>query len=161
MIDAEHLLSGFDPLGQRLVEPDEVFLLDVSVAHFHERAAVHAYHHQVAHLEDETVAAPQVVEGLAGTLAPVVLMVARDDIERFCDAVEDAFHVAQLDVAAFVGEVAGHQHHVGVAGIDFGHRLAQFAFIGVTRRHMHVAQDGKPLGLNTQHTHGHHSHHCQ
>ena len=80
MVHAQHLHAWLHHLAERFVEPREVFLLDVPIAHLHEWAAVHAYHHQFAHSEHKAVIAPQVVERLAGTLAPVVLVVARNDI---------------------------------------------------------------------------------
>jgi hypothetical protein len=60
----------------------QVFLFYVSVAHFHVRAAVDAYHRQVAYGGDEPVVAPEVGESFAGTLAPVVLVVARNHCHR-------------------------------------------------------------------------------
>lgn len=76
VIETEHLHARFYPLGQGLVEPQEVFLLDVTVAHFHEGATVHAHNHERVDIEDEAVGAPQVVEGLARALAPSVFMIA-------------------------------------------------------------------------------------
>ena len=80
MVDAQHLHARLHHFAECLVEPREVFLLDVPIAHLHEWATVHTYHHKLAHSEHKSVVAPQVVERLAGTLTPVVLMVARNDI---------------------------------------------------------------------------------
>ena len=94
MVDAQHLHARLYHCRKGAVKPQEVFLLDVTVAHLHERAAVHAHDHQVIDREDKTVVAPQVVEGFAGTLAPVVLVIARNDIQGMRNAVEDTLDVA-------------------------------------------------------------------
>ena len=113
----------------------------MAVAHLHERTAVHAYHHQVAHGEDKAVVAPQVVEGFARALAPVVLVVARDDIEGLGNAVENRLHVQQLLVAALVGEVAGHEHGVNVECVYLLHSQFEFALVGIAWGDVNVAKD--------------------
>jgi len=57
------------------------------------------------------------------------------------NAIKDALDVVQLLVAALVGEVTGHHHSIDIGRIDLGHRLTQFALVGVAGSHMHVTQD--------------------
>ena len=144
MIDAQHPHSRLDHHVQSAVQPQEVLLLDVTVAHLHERATVHAHHHEIIYRKDKTVAAPQVVEGLAGALAPVVLVIAGDDVQRMGNAVEDGFDIAQLLVAALVGEVTGHHHGINIGRVNLGHGFAQLTLIGITRGDMNITQDGQP-----------------
>ena len=143
MIHAQHPHAGFNHCCQCAVEPQEVFLLDVSVTHFHERSTVHTHHDQIIYCEDESVAAPQVIKRLAGTLAPVVLVVARDNVKRVDNTIQDAFDVAQLLIAALVGEISCEHHSIHIGKVDLGHRLTQFALIGITWCHMHITQDGQ------------------
>ena len=121
MVHTQYLHARLNHLGERLVEPGEIFLLDVAIAHLHEGAAVHSYHHQLAHGEHKAVIAPQVIERFASTLAPVVLVVSRNHIEWMSDAVENRLHVAQLHVATLVGEVARHEHRIHIGVVDFLH----------------------------------------
>ena len=144
VVHAEHLYAGLDHGSEGAVEPQQVLLLDVPVTHLHERAAIHAHDHQAAHGEHKPVAAPQVVERLAGTLAPVILVIAGNDIERPGDIVKNALNVAQLLVTALVGEVAREHHRIHVGGINLGHSLAQLALVGIARRDMHITQDSQP-----------------
>ena len=94
MVDAKHPHAGLYHHRESAVEPQEVFLLDVAVAHLHERPAVHAHNHQVIDREYKAVTPPQVVEGFAGALAPVVLVVAGNDIKRMRDIVKYYLDVA-------------------------------------------------------------------
>lgn len=74
-----------------------------------------------ANREDKAVAAPQVVEGLAGALAPIVLVITRNHIQRMGNTVQNALDVAQLHITALVGQVACHHHGVNAQGINLGH----------------------------------------
>ena len=86
-------------------------------------------------------------------------MVAGDDIQRMGDAVQDALDIAQLLIAALVGEVTSHHHGINIGSVDFGHRRTQLPLVGITRGHMHVTQDGQPDHPTLHGEHGHR--HCQ
>ena len=143
VVDTQHPHARLDHHVECAIEPQEVFLLDVTVAHLHKRAAIHAHDYQIINREHKAVTTPQVVEGLAGTLAPVVLVVTGNDIQRMGDTVQDALDVEQLLVAALVGEVACHHHGINVGRVYLGNGFTQFALIGIAGSDMHIAQDGQ------------------
>ena len=149
VIHTQHFLSGSGTLGKGLVEPQQVFLLDVAVAHLHERTAIHSYHHQIADFKDKAVVAPEVVKSLACALAPVVLMIAGNHVEWLADAVHNVLHVLQLRVATLVGEVAREHHRFGIGCVDFGHGLSEFPLISVAGRNMNVAENCNLLCLSS------------
>ena len=59
------------------------------------------------------------------------------------DAIEDTLDVAQLLVAALVGEVTCQQHGIHIGGVDFGHGFTQLALVGIAWCHMHITQDSQ------------------
>ena len=76
----------------------------MAITHLHERTTVHAHYHQVANGEHKAVGAPKVVECLACALAPIVFVVARDDVVWFGESVENRLHITELFVATLVGQ---------------------------------------------------------
>ena len=151
VVERHDLLAGRDALVESGLEPVKVFLLDVAVAHLHEGAAVDADDDERVDFGDEAVVAPEVDEGLRGALAPVVLVVAGQNVERMSDAVEDGLDVFELLVRALVGEVAVDDDKVVAAVVDFTDSDAQHRVAGVARSDVDVAEDGEALA---RHCHG-------
>ena len=96
-------------------------------------------------LEGEALIAEDLEEVHATALAPVLVMVALDDVPGFVELAEQVVSHAQGCSVASVGDVAGHEHEIGaVVAVDGSHGLPQ-----VVRRslRMHVdvnvGDDGK------------------
>ncbi len=138
VVDRQHARRA--ACGQGGGEPVQVFLLHMSVAHLHVRAAGDAGDKQRVGLDGKAVGAPQVKKCLGGALAPGRLMVAGKHGERVSYAVEDVLYASQLGVGAFVGEVAVHYHQVVVGGIDFVDSAAQHGVGAVAGRDVHIAK---------------------
>ena len=124
MVDTQDLHARLDHRRERAVEPQQVFLLDVAVPHLHERTAIHTHDHQIVHSKDKAICPPNVIESLASALAPVVLVVAGDDIQWMGDTVENSLDIIQLFVTALVGQVTRQQDSIDAGAVDFGYRLA-------------------------------------
>ena len=143
MIDAEHLHSRLELGIQRAIKPMQVLLLDVAVAHLHERSTIHTDNQQIVDSKDKTVGTPQVIEGLASALAPGVFVITRDNILWMSNLVENAFNIFQLFVIAVVGKIASNHNGINIQSIDLINGLTQLHVVDIARSHMYITQDGK------------------
>ena len=89
VVERKHASAGRDGCVECRLEPVEVFLLDMSVAHFHVRTTVYADNHERIDACDESVIAPQIEKCFCCTAAPCAFVVAREDVERVAYAVDN------------------------------------------------------------------------
>ena len=118
---AHESLAWSNSFAKSLVEPKQIFLFYVAIAHLHKWSAIHSSHHQIIDFKHETVLSPNVAESFASALTPSVLVVAWQHICGFGKFIERAFHISKFTVATLIAQVSVHHHSIHITRIDFSH----------------------------------------